>query len=305
MRQPETSTSGLRRRAATFWSLVGAGCLAAGMFALPQAGSLTATASPQTTLTKDQLDFFEDRIRPILASNCYGCHSAAKGNPRSGLELDWKGGWEKGGALGPAITPGDPEKSLLIKAVRYGGTIDMPPSGKLSDTQINDLVRWVRMGAPDPRTTRGGGDAPPSYGGIGKNHWAFQPVTRPAAPGVNNTAWLNNDIDRFVLAKLEAAGMTGSERADKRTLIRRAYFDLIGLPPTPAQVSAFLADNSPNAFEKVVDELLASPRYGERWGRHWLDVARYSDTKGQFDRRRESSVYPYAWTYRDYVIKAF
>jgi hypothetical protein len=162
----------------------------------------------------------------------------------------------------------------------------------------------VKMGAPDPRTARPASNAP-IYGGNGKNHWAFKPVAKPVPPAVKNSAWVKNDIDRFVLAKLEAAGMTGSESADKRTLIRRAYYDIIGLPPTPEQVNAFLADSSPNAFEKVVDTLLASPRYGERWGRHWLDVARYSDTKGQFDRRRESSVYPYAWTYRDYVIKAF
>jgi hypothetical protein len=144
-----------------------------------------------------------------------------------------------------------------------------------------------------------------TYGGNGKDHWAFKPVARPAPPAVKNASWIRNDIDRFVLAKLEANGMSGSEPADKRTLIRRAYYDMIGLPPTPEEVNAFLADTAPNAFEKVIDQLLASPRYGERWGRHWLDVARYSDTKGQFDRRRESSVYPYAWTYRDYVIKAF
>ena len=222
------------------------------------------------------------------------------------MELDWKGGWEKGGSYGPAIVPGDPEKSLLIQAVRYTDSgLQMPPDGKLSTSQVNDLVAWVRMGAPDPRTARPAGNAV-TYGGNGKNHWAFRPVAKPAPPAVKNEPWIRNEIDRFVLAKLEANGMTANERADKRALIRRAYYDVIGLPPTPEQVDAFLADNSPNAFEKVVDALLASPRYGERWGRHWLDVARYSDTKGQFDRRREeTSVYPYAWTYRDYVIKAF
>jgi Protein of unknown function (DUF1553)/Protein of unknown function (DUF1549)/Planctomycete cytochrome C len=257
-------------------------------------------------LTKAQLDFFEGKIRPIFANNCYKCHSPANGSPMSGLELDWKGGWEQGGNLyGPAIVPGDPEKSLLIQAVRYtDADLQMPPSGKLSTDQVNDLVSWIRMGAPDPRMTRPSGNA--KYGGSGKNHWAFKPVSKPAPPAVKNESWARNEIDRFVLAKLEASGMTANEPADKRTLIRRAYYDLIGLPPTPQQVDAFIADNSPNAFEKVVDTLLASPRYGERWGRHWLDVARYSDTKGQFDRRREeSSYYPYAWTYRDYVIKAF
>ena len=284
-------------------SFFGTCCLALGMLALPQAK--TATAAPPT---KEQLDFFESRIRPIFANNCYKCHSPANGTPMSGLELDWKGGWEQGGIYGPSIIPGDPDKSLLIQAVRYTEpTLKMPPANnpRLSTEQVNDLVTWVRMGAPDPRTTRPSGNAS-AYGGSGKNHWAFKPVSKPAPPAVKNEAWVKNEVDRFVLAKLEANGMSANGPADKRTLIRRAYYDLIGLPPTPEQVNAFLADNSPNAFEKVVDGLLASPRYGERWGRHWLDVARYSDTKGQFDRRREETpVYPYAWTYRDYVIKAF
>ena len=293
-----------RRWTLAIWSLAAICCVTLGVSARSQARG-TGTASPQT-LTKDQLDFFESKIRPIFADNCYKCHSPSKGIPKSGLELDWKGGWEKGGSYGPAIVPGDPDKSLLIQAVRYTDSgLQMPPDGKLSTSQVNDLVAWVRMGAPDPRTTRPAGNAV-TYGGNGKNHWAFKPVAKPAPPAVRNESWIRNEIDRFVLAKLEANGMTANERADKRALIRRAYYDVIGLPPTPEQVNAFLADNSPNAFERVVDALLASPRYGERWGRHWLDVARYSDTKGQFDRRREeTSVYPYAWTYRDYVIKAF
>jgi mono/diheme cytochrome c family protein len=274
-----------------------AACWAAAVFAAPQAPS---AAQPPT---KEQLQFFESRIRPIFADNCYQCHSPSAGTPRGGLELDWKGGWEQGSNSGPVIIPGNPEQSLLIWAVRHEG-VQMPPGRKLADQQINDLVAWVRMGAPDPRTTRPGGAAA-AYGGSGKKHWAFQAVAKPAPPRVTNESWVANEIDRFVLAKLEASGMSGSERADKRTLIRRVYHDVIGLPPTPEQVSAFLADTSPNAFEKVIDSLLASPRYGERWARHWLDVARYSDTKGQFDRRRgDTPIYPYAWTYRDYVIKA-
>ena len=253
-----------------------------------------------------QIDFFENKIRPIFAENCYKCHSPAKGKIKGGLELDWKGGWEKGGDSGPAIVPGDPEKSLLIKAVRYTDPdLQMPPKGeKISPAQVNDLVTWVKMGAPDPRKSRPE-SAKAEYGGNGKDHWAFKPVTKPAPPLAKNEAWVKNDVDRFIIAKLEENGLTPNEPADKRTLIRRVYYDLIGLPPTPEEVNAFLADNSPQAFEKVVDNLLASPRYGERWARHWLDVARYSDTKGQFDRRRETSIYPYAWTYRDYVIKAF
>jgi hypothetical protein len=262
--------------------------------------------APAAAPTKAQLDFFESKIRPILTDRCYKCHSAASGSPRSGLSLDWRGGWEQGGLRGPAIVAGDPENSLLIDAVRYGTEVQMPPDGKLSPEQVNDFVTWVRMGAPDPRTMPPVVTAANKYGGNGKNHWAFKPVSKPSLPPVANASLVKNDIDRFVLAKLEANSMTLNEPADKRTLIRRAYFDVIGLPPTPEQVSAFLADSSPNAFEKVVDELLASPHYGERWGRHWLDVARYSDTKGQPNRRREETAYyAYAWTYRDYVIKAF
>ena len=297
------STPGFRRRSLLLIAsgLVASSLVGFAVFGLPQSPK---AAEP---LTKAQLDFFEGKIRPIFANNCYKCHSPANGAPMSGLELDWKGGWLQGGLSGPAIIPGDPEKSLLIHAVRYTDPeLQMPPNNaKLTTDQVNDLVAWVRMGAPDPRTTRPSGNGA-KYGGSGKNHWAFKPVSKPAPPTVKNEAWVKNEVDRFVLAKLEADGMTANEAADKRTLIRRAYYDLIGLPPTPAQVDAFIADNSPNAFEKVVDTLLASPRYGERWGRHWLDVARYSDTKGQFDRRREESAfYPYAWTYRDYVIKAF
>jgi mono/diheme cytochrome c family protein len=258
--------------------------------------------------TKAQLDFFENKIRPIFTDNCYKCHSPAKGKIKAGLELDWKGGWEKGGDSGAAIVPGDPEKSLLIKAVRYTDPdLQMPPKGeKLSETQINNLVAWVKMGAPDPRAARPAlTTASGEYSGGSKDHWAFKPLTKVAPPAVKSEAWVKNDLDRFILAKLEENGMTPNQPADKRTLIRRVYYDLIGLPPTPAEVQAFLQDESPDAFEKVVDQLLASPHYGERWGRHWLDVARYSDAKGQFDRRRESSIYPYAWTYRDYVINAF
>ena len=263
----------------------------------------TQAAAPAPT--KEQLEFFESKVRPILADRCYKCHSAASGSPRSSLALDWRGGWEEGGVRGPAILAGDPENSLLIEAVRFESDVRMPPDGKLSPEQVNNLVAWVRMGAPDPRTSRPGGTVT-KYGGNGKNHWAFKPLAKPAPPAVRNASWVKNDLDRFVLAKLEASAMEPNQPADKRTLIRRAYYDTIGLPPTPAQVSAFLADASPNAFEKVVDGLLASPHYGERWGRHWLDVARYSDTKGQPSRRREETpFFPYAWTYRDYVIKAF
>jgi hypothetical protein len=195
------------------WAIVAAICLL----------TLHASAFPQTQpLTKDQLEFFESKIRPIFADNCYKCHSPSKGAPKAGLELDWKGGWQKGGGYGPVIIPGDPDKSELIQAVRYtDSNLQMPPEGKLSTDQVNNLVTWVRMGAPDPRTTRPAGDVV-AYGGSGKNHWSFKPVTKPVPPAVKNQAWVKNEIDQFVLAKLESDAMSANEPADKRTLIRRA-----------------------------------------------------------------------------------
>ena len=282
-----------------------AGALAFGVSLGVSAQSAQVSPPAAQAPTKQQLEFFESKVRPILADRCYKCHSAASGSPRSSLALDWRGGWQDGGVRGPAIVAGDPDNSLLIDAVRFEGDVRMPPDGKLSPEQIGDLVAWVRMGAPDPRSARPGGTTT-SYGGNGKNHWAFKPIARPTPPAVANGARAKNDIDRFVLARLEANAFGPNPPADRRSLIRRAYYDILGLPPTPQQVNAFLADASPNAFEKVIDSLLASPQYGERWGRHWLDVARYSDTKGQPNRRREEApFYPYAWTYRDYVIKAF
>ena len=260
--------------------------------------------SSAADLTPAQLQFFENKIRPVLADNCYKCHSQQAQKIKAGLLLDTREGVLKGGNSGPAIVPGDPDKSRLITAVRYTDTdLQMPPKDKkLSDTQIADLEAWVKMGAPDPRVARAvqKGRADPD-----KKHWAWQPLTKPAVPEVKNSAWAKTPVDNFILAKLEEKGLKPTPAADKRTLIRRATFDLIGLPPTPEEVRKFLNDDSPDAFAKVVDRLLASPHYGERWGRHWLDVARYSDTKGQIRRQREDPNNPYAWTYRDYVIRSF
>ncbi len=211
----------------------------------------------------------------------------------------------QGGNTGPALVPGKPDQSLLIQAIRYKDEdLQMPPKGeKLTDQQIADLTEWVRRGAPDPRTVAVKGSSV-AYSGVGKNHWAFQPVKKPALPEVQNKAWVQNPVDNFVLAKLEANGMTPNQPADKATLIRRIYFDLIGLPPHPAEVQAFVKDTSPDAYAKLVDKLLATPQYGEHWARYWLDVARYSDTKGDA-RGQEDNRYPHAWTYRDWVINAF
>src|SRR5436190_23318958 len=255
------------------------------------------------------VEFFEKKIRPILVEHCYKCHGKDAEKIKGGLLLDTGDGLLKGGDTGPALVAGDPEKSLLIKAVRYTDEdLAMPPrknGGRLSDEQIADLEAWVKMGAPDPRTRAAVVAQGPPLSDPDKvrNHWAFQPIRHPDPPPVKNTRWVQNPIDAFVLAKLEEKRMTPSRQADKRTLIRRATYDLTGLPPSPQEVEDYLADQSPEAFARVVDRLLGSPRYGERWGRHWLDVARYADTKGYvFEEERR---YAYAYTYRDYVIRAF
>jgi hypothetical protein len=255
-------------------------------------------------LTPAQSDFFENKIRPILANNCYKCHSQQAVKVKGGLLLDTRAGWLKGGDTGPAITPGDPDASLLIKAVRYTDSdLQMPPRNqKLPDTAIDELIAWVKMGAPDPRLANATGT---NLTSSPKDHWAFKPIQNPPVPDVSDTNWVKSPVDAFVLAKLQDNGMKPNPVADKRTLIRRATFDLIGLPPSQSEIQQFLDDDSPDAFAKVVDRLLASPHYGERWGRYWLDTARYADTKGDVKKNKEDFHYPYAWTYRDYVIRAF
>ncbi len=257
---------------------------------------------------KADLDFFETKIRPIFVENCYKCHSHSSEKVRGGLMLDTRDGLLKGGETGPAIVPGDPEKSLMIKAVRYKDKdLQMPPNDKqLAPELVGALEQWVKMGAPDPRTGATDGDHKYVVDmDQARKHWSFQPVSRPAIPQVADPAhWVQTPVDSFVLATLTAKGLTPSPRADKVTLLRRATFDLIGLPPTAKEVADFVADDSPTAFAKVVDRLLASPHYGERWGRHWLDVAHFSDTQGGGGGNRDDR-YPYAYVYRDYVIRAF
>ncbi|MHB1308440.1 MAG: DUF1553 domain-containing protein, partial [Limisphaerales bacterium] len=253
-------------------------------------------------VTAEQLEFFESRIRPVLVDHCHSCHSATADRIRGGLRLDTREAWRKGGDSGPAVVPGDPEASLLIEAVRYTNPdLEMPPKGqRLSPAQIADLETWVRWGAPDPR----GAESPTSAGSTdlekARSHWAFQPVIKPAVPAVRDATWGRNAIDAFVLSGLEAAGLAPAPAADGRTLLRRVTYDLTGLPPSPDEMDAFLGDPSADAYERAVDRLLASARYGERWGRYWLDVARYADTKGYvFQEERR---YAFAYTYRDYVI---
>ncbi len=220
----------------------------------------------------------------MLAEKCYGCHSVeAEGRKKlkGGLYLDSKAGVLVGGKDGVVLIPGDAEKSRLIHAIRYGNDdTAMPPKEKLSAAVVADFTAWVAMGAPDPRV----GDQAPKVGAAiaeqAKKHWAFQPVIAPPVPSVKKASWATTDMDRFILAKLEAAKITPAKMADKRTWLRRATFDVIGLPPTSAEIAAFEIDQTPSAFVTVIDRLLASPAYGERWGRHWLDVARYADSKG-------------------------
>lgn len=249
------------------------------------------------------IEFFESKIRPVLAEHCYSCHSEKAEKLKGELYLDSKMGILKGGANGPALVPGNPDQSLLIKAVRYHDeNLQMPPKGKkLTDQQIADLEAWVKLGAPDPRTAEN--KTLVEAEAKRKNHWAFQPIQNPVPPAVKQTGWIRNEVDNFVLARLEKEGMTPSPEGDRRTLLRRTYFDLLGLPPTEAETTAFLENKSEQAYEQLLDKLLSSPQYGERWARHWLDVARYADTKGYvFEEERR---YPYSYTYRDYVIQAF
>ena len=252
--------------------------------------------------------FFEAKIRPILVAKCYPCHNAGTGKVKSGLALDTKQGVLKGGKRGPAIVPGQPDQSLLIKAIGYADPdLQMPPSGKLSAAEIADLTEWVRIGAFDPREeSQISKERLTGLTDSARAHWAYQPVKKPAEPAVGQRSWVRTPIDAFILAKLEANGMTPNPPADKETLLRRATFDLIGMPPTTEELRDFLADTSPDAFARVVDRLLASKHYGERWGRHWLDTARYADTGGP-QVRLDNPDYrlAFAWVYRDYVIEAF
>ena len=271
---------------------------------LVHVASLFALCSiaPGDEHSPQDIEFFETKVRPLLVEHCHKCHSAKAKKLQAGLQLDSRESILKGGDSGAAVVPEKPDESLLIQAVRFEAN-EMPPNGKLSETQIAALVKWVEIGAPWPT----GSEAPhlateSSYDWDAlREHWAFQPVKEHQPPAVKNVNWPRSPIDHFVLARLEKASMKPALPADKRTLLRRAYFDLIGLPPSPEEVDAFVKDQSEQAFEKVVDHLLDSPHYGERWGRHWLDVARYSDGLGGF---LDNARLPQAWRYRDWVVDA-
>jgi hypothetical protein len=261
-----------------------------------------AEPAPGRAPAADQLAFFEKKIRPVLVGKCVECHSGEKNKLKGGLALDSTAGLLKGGDSGPTVVPGQPAESLLIKAIQHADPdLKMPPKKKLAHGIIADFETWVKMGAPAPKDA----DPKAAWTGVdieqGREFWAFQPVKKPAVPTVKNITWARTDVDRFLPAALETRGLNPVTDADKYTLLRRVYFDLIGLPPTPDEMAAFERDSSDTAFETVADKLLASERFGERWGRYWLDVARYTESSG----KEVDLAYPQAWRYRDYVIAAF
>ncbi len=281
MRRSSSPASSLPHIVSLFWLLVGISVNAADM-------------------TAEQRSFFESKIRPVLVKQCYECHSQEAKKLGGKLLLDAPSEMIAGGESGPAMIPGKPDESLIVQALRYDG-LEMPPKKRLPEQVVNDFITWVKMGAPDPRV-----DAPKSAKKAVTTDkaalWSYQPVTNPRVPLVRNKEWPRHAIDSFVLAKLEAKSLSPTKDAAPEMLIRRVYFDLIGLPPSAGEVSAFVSRHL--SFQQVVDELLESPHFGERWGRHWLDVARYAESNGNDGLSRNPS-FPHAWRYRDYVIRAF
>ena len=274
-----------------------AGCSAAGLLC-----ALFSVSSFAAAPTADQLEFFESRVRPLLAEHCHQCHSAQAKPVFAKLYLDTAEGLRQGSEAGPVVVPGRPDESRLMQAVR-GESVQMPPTGKLADDQIAVLAKWIEMGAPWPQEASR--DFAASETGFDLDarkqaHWAWHPVKAASPPEVRNQAWPLNDVDRFLLARLESEGLSPAEEADRPTLLRRLSFALTGLPPSPEQIEAFLNDDSPEAYERLVDRLLASSHFGERWARHWMDLVRYSESHGS---EGDPDV-PQAWRYRDYLIRA-
>ena len=291
----------------------------AGLSATALGGLLAArlvTAAPAADVAKvpafkaDEVKFFEEKVRPVLVESCIKCHGGEK--TKGELKLNTREGFIAGGETGPSVVLDHVEKSLLLDAVNYKGDVEMPPKQKLPQEQIDAMAQWVKMGMPwtpgldlaagvkKPEAELAAHKGPPTVE-EGKSFWAYVPPKRPDAPAVKGKDWVRNPVDQFVLAKLEAKGLTPAPAAEKAALLRRAYYDLTGLPPSPAEVDAYLADDSPDAYERVVDKLLASPQYGEKWGRHWLDLVRY----GESNSYERDSPKPNAWRFRDYVIRSF
>jgi len=264
-------------------------------------GIIVCTGAPLLRAVESD-DFFESKVRPILMNNCSACHGDAA---MSGLRVDSREGLLKGGTMGPAIVPGNPDASLLIRSVRQTGDLKMPKGGKLQPQEVDALSQWIKSGASWPDSKA------PVKAATGRiitakdrGFWSFQPLKAPAPPAVKDVSWASNEIDKFILSRLESENLKPAIKADRRTLIRRAYYDLIGLPPSPEEVNAFVAEKSPEAYKNLIDRLLASPKYGERWGRHWMDVVRFGedDNRGLADTGYEP--YVDAYIYRDWVIKS-
>jgi hypothetical protein len=261
--------------------------------ALTCAQELAVGESAITAADAAAIEFFETEIEPILKRRCYECHSHESGKAKGGLVLDSRRGWEKGGSEGPAVVPGQPDESLLIEAVRYAGH-EMPPSGKLPATEIALLEKWVAMGAPDPRESQTPRIAADQL-------WALQPIRKPTVPAVINWEWPRDDLDAFILARLEPEGLAPATDADRYTLLRRVSFDLTGMPPTAEEIESFINDRSERAYETAVDRLLSSPAFGDHWARHWFDLSCYADLADI----QGNVLIRDAWRYRDYVIAAF
>jgi hypothetical protein len=277
-----------------FATLAALACLAGG-------SARSAAEKKPAAFTAEQVRFYEKQVVPVLKEHCWKCHTGKK--PRGGLRLDSRPAVLAGGDLGPAVLLGKVQESPLIKAIHYRGNLEMPPSGKLPPDKIAVLTRWVEMGLPfspgkevvkAPDHTKG------KITDADRAWWAYRPLTRPAFPKVKDPSWARNPIDHFVLAKLEEKGLAPVGPAGRVALARRAYYDLMGLPPAPEEVDAFVADARPDAYERLIDKLLASPGYGEKWGRHWLDLVRFAETNG-YERDGPK---PFAWRFRDYVIKS-
>lgn len=260
-------------------------------------------ANQASTISAEDREFFESKIRPLLVEHCYECHSGKESH--GGLKLDTRDSWMEGGDTGPAIVPSQPEESLLVEAIRYSNQhLQMPPDGKLTAEKIRWIEEWVRKGAADPRIDPVDSSKSKLIGMSvpdGRQFWSFQPVRNPEIPAVKNHPSIQSPIDVFILSRLDQEQLTQTRRISKSALLRRVTFDLIGLPPTPEELSAFLNDTSGEAYDRVIERLLASPHYGERWGRHWLDVARYADSNGL----DENLAFGNAWRYRDYVVRSF
>ncbi len=269
-----------------------------------------STTESATKFSAEQIEFFEAKVRPLLVKHCYECHSGEAKKLMAGLRLDGRELAIRGGDSGSAVSPGNPAESLLLEAVRWE-SFEMPPAGKLKPAEIATLEKWIEMGAPWPPNAAPSDAASTAKEAAGydwakwrSEHWAFQPVAMPDPPKVANESWVQSDVDRFILASLERAGLAPASPAEPSVLVRRIYFDLIGLPPTPDEVSDFVAAcerDRATAIRELVDRLLSSPHYGERWARHWLDVARYSDGHGGF---LDNAAYAQAWRYRDWVVDA-